>query len=261
MPFQFKQFSIDDSGCAMKVGTDSVLLGAWIDFKGSLQILDIGTGSGLLALMAAQESKAVITAIDIDEACYLQAIDNFNACPWSDRLKCMHSSLGEFTNAFLQQDPSEIPLVIAPEVDFLNINLHNGVDGLYDHIISNPPWFTKSLKSGDYSRNRARHNDDLPPEEMIRCVTKLLADGGRYSLVLPFSDKEYLVTLAKASGLFPSRETIIIPRSGKAPNRCLLEFTKGIRSELNVSTLTIRDAEGNYTPEYQKLTGRFYLNF
>lgn len=237
MPFHFKQFSIDDSKCAMKVGTDSVLLGSWADLNGASHILDIGTGSGLIAIMAAQRSNAIITAIDIDKDCYLQASDNFSNSAWSERLFCIHAGLADFVKS-----------------DIVN-------DTHYDHIISNPPWFTQSLKSDNHSRNRARHNDDLPPEELIHSAASLLTEKGRFSLIIPFSDKDYITNLSQSNGLFPSRELIVIPRFGKSPNRVLIEFIKGLRTETDTQTLTIRDALGNYTPEYCHLTTEFYLNW
>ncbi|HEX2976444.1 MAG TPA: methyltransferase [Bacteroidales bacterium] len=249
MSFRFKQFSIDDSLCAMKVGTDSVLLGAWADFNGASRILDIGTGSGLLALMAAQQCRAEITAIDIDQSCCIQATRNFENSAWNERLKCIHTGLRNFISE------------IAPHEDIRLASPHELPDGYFDHIISNPPWFTASLKSTDNSRNRARHNDELPPEDLVQSSNLILAENGRFSLIIPWSDKDYLINLCKSIGLFPSREIAVIPRTGKAPNRILLEFTKGLRAEPTTSTITIRDIEGNYTPEYKQLTREFYLNF
>lgn len=239
MAFRFKQFSLDDSLCAMKVGTDSVLLGAWTDFGNAHKILDIGTGSGLLSMMAAQKCQASITAIDIEEGCYNQAIINFNSSIWYERLTCLHSSLDNYFKSALE--------------------LKN--EGSFDHIITNPPWFSRSLKSDNKNRNTARHNDDLPPDELIKSVAGLLVTGGVFSLILPYSDKEFLKTLCSVNNLQPVRETVVIPREGKEPNRVMLGFIKNNETVTSYSTITIRDTEGNFTSSYRELTKPFYLNF
>lgn len=247
MAFHFKEFSVDDSACAMKVGTDSVLLGAWADFAGCSNILDIGTGCGLLALMAAQESNAVITAIDIDEDACRQAEKNFSESPWSDRLLCIPQGLEEFTISRLASRKDA-----------------------FDHLITNPPYFINSLKSPDTGRNTARHNDGLPLKSLVEFSSLLLKDSGKLSVIFPFADSPLLISLDKECSLSLSRQLIISPKEGKEPNRILLEFQKGpvesqdadAISEVQgkLTTLTIRDSHGKYTQEYINLTERFYLN-
>lgn len=231
MAFRFKQFSVDDSACAMKVGTDSVLLGSWASLDDATAILDIGTGSGLLALMAAQRSSATITAIDIDaQACH-QATANFLNSPWSGRIICHNTGLENFRIG----------------------NKH------FDHIITNPPFFINSLKSPEKDRNTARHTDSLPAETLMKQSASMLAPAGKLSLIFPLQDKQNIINLSIDNSLHLSRYTEIIPKQGKEPNRVLMEFSRYQVNEVMSSTIVIRDANSRYTPEYISLTEPFYL--
>lgn len=232
MSFNFKQFSVDDALCAMKVGTDSVLLGAWADVEKSQQILDIGTGCGLLALMTAQRSEGEITAIDIHEASVIQAEENFKQSPWAVRLQVQHISLQNFSET-------------------ANIK--------FDHLITNPPYFINSLKSPDNGRSTARHTDELPLKSLVKLSSLLLTDSGKLSVVFPFAESQILISLAAESSLSIKRQLIIIPKQGKEPNRILLEFTKKPVKNMKIAKLTIRDLNGKYTQEYIDLTESFYL--
>ncbi len=163
--FQFKQFTIRHDKCAMKVGTDGVPLGAWAGIESCNRILDIGTGTGLTAMMLAQRSKAVIDAIDIDAEACLQAQENAESSPFAERIKIQHSALSDFA----QTDT-----------------------GLYDLIVSNPPYFVDSLKCPDQKRNTARHTDTLTLEDLLQDSRKLLAPQGRIALILPYDQKYVL---------------------------------------------------------------------
>ncbi len=237
MAFSFKQFIVDDSHCAMKVGTDSVLLGAWADFHGANSILDIGTGCGLLALMAAQKSTAQITAIDIDNEACKQAEENFNICTWHDRLVCINMGLDEFGNHFQDSGLRQ-----------------------FDHIITNPPYFIDSLKSPAAERNNARHNLNFSIGSLIEWCSRLLKHSGKLSLVFPFNNLQFLLQFGKENGLYLSRQLVIIPKINKVPNRILLEFTKIPVDDIESNDLSIRDQEGNFTQAYRTLTEDFYLN-
>ncbi|MBK6963468.1 MAG: methyltransferase [Bacteroidales bacterium] len=234
MAFRFKQFSVDDTGCPMKVGTDSVLLGAWASLENSRTILDIGTGCGLLALIAAQRSVASITAIEIDPVAAEVAAANFKRSPWSERLEAICISLQEY--------------------------LKEGNPGLFDHIISNPPYFINSLKAPGKERSNARHTDLLPYEVITEAVSKLLAPEGCFSLILPCNESAVFKTEASKSGLQLTAEILVVPKEGKSANRALLEFSK-LKQPVRHSTLMIRNANGEYTEEYKMLTSQFYLNF
>jgi len=234
MPFRFKQFVVDDSACAMKLGTDSVLLGAWARFENSSKILDIGTGCGVLALMSAQRSEALITAIDIDRSSIEEASCNFEASLWGSRLQAEHISLQEYAS-------------IKPEAPF-------------DHILSNPPYFINSLKAPDKQRSRARHNDQLPFDELADAVTRLLSEDGKFSLILPVNEASRFIEIAGKHELSLTLRSDVVPVEGKIPNRVLMEFGKE-KGSIVLQTFTIRKSDSSYTDEYKFITNDFYLNF
>ena len=228
--FAFKQFIVRHDRCAMKVGTDGVLLGAWTDLSHSRRILDIGTGTGLIALMLAQRCMdARITAIDLDSAAVEQAQENIQASPWKDRIEA------------LQQD----------------ICTYHP-NGTFDTIVSNPPYFIDSLKCPDGQRNTARHTDTLDADRLIGKVSELLTSDGRFSIILPAEQTEDLIRVAGEKGLHPSRQTWVITRPGLSPKRILMEFRK-IPVTLQPDELVIELERHVYSEEYIALTKEFYL--
>lgn len=246
--FRFKRFTVMQSGAAMKVGTDGTLLGAWAELDPEQQrILDIGTGTGLIALMLAQRSegwKPEIHAIDIDAGAAEQATDNFRQSPWPDRLAAFHTGLREFASSI--QDMTE------PEG--------------YDHIVSNPPFFNDSLVSPDAERTAARHTSLLSHEELIRHSSSLLRPGGHFSVILPFETGNRFVTTAGIYGLALTRRTAVRSLPEVQPKRVLLEFRKPYQNNATPATtedelLIEHSPGGNYTDEYRALTADFYLKF
>ena len=228
--FAFKQFTVRHDRCAMKVGTDGVLLGAWTDLSHSRRILDIGTGTGLIALMLAQRCMdARITAIDLDSAAVEQAQENIQASPWKDRIEA------------LQQD----------------ICTYHP-NGTFDTIVSNPPYFIDSLKCPDGQRSTARHTDTLDADRLIGKVSELLTSDGRFSIILPAEQTEDLIRVAGEKGLHPSRQTWVITRPGLSPKRILMEFRK-IPVTLQPYELVIELERHVYSEEYIALTKEFYL--
>jgi len=230
--FQFKQFTVWHDQCAMKVGTDGVLLGAWATpIASPVNILDIGTGSGLVALMLAQRFPfAHITAIDIDEGAFRQADFNFKASPWSDRLQAVHSPMQDFRP-----------------------------NGHFDLIVSNPPFFSNSLKAPDKARNTARHNDTLELETLLSTAQKLVTKTGSIVLILPVTDQDKCVKLAERYHLFCTASTVVFPKPGASARRVLLAFSPVCAPE-KTSELTLETAErGIYTPEFAALVRDFYL--
>lgn len=218
----------------MKIGTDGVLLGAWanIDHKPNA-ILDIGAGTGILSLMLAQRSTAEnLEAIEIDEGAYEQCVENFEASPWADRLFCYHAGLDEFLEA--PEEP-------------------------YDLIISNPPFYTEAVPSGNEPRDRARQNRSLPFEELLEGASKLLSPEGLFSTVIPFKEEAEFVTLAASFGLFPSSILRVRGNPSTALKRSLLEF-RFKEGKLMEDELTIEIKRHTYTKEYIALTKAFYLN-
>ena len=236
--FRFKQFKIEQDKCAMKIGTDGVLLGAWADVAQASSILDIGTGTGILALMAAQRhSTALIHAVELETDAYQQAKDNVAESPWKERIKVIHRSIQEYAKQ--------------PLID------------RYDAIISNPPFFEVEANTAiqDSARRHARNTSALTFSDLLDCVQLLLAAEGIFSLVLPLQEGLYFIKLAKEKGFFLKRKVEVIPRMGKAANRLLIELVKYATKETR-TTLIIRN-EGkeyhDYTEGYVLLLKDFYL--
>ena len=228
--FTFKQFTIRHDRCAMKVGTDGVLLGAWTGLAHSRHILDIGTGTGLIALMLAQRCpEARITAIDIDTEAIAQAKENILASPWQDRVEAVLQDVCSYSSP-----------------------------GMFDTIVSNPPYFIDSLKCPDTQRNTARHTDSLDAGRLIRKVSELLTPDGRFSLILPAEQTEEILSLAEFHGLFPSRQTWVITRPGLSPKRILMELGK-TPTTFQPDELVIELERHVYSKEYIALTKEFYL--
>lgn len=231
--FKFKQFYVNQDRCAMKIGTDGVLLGAWTPLiNNPYNVLDIGAGTGILSLMLAQRSNAEqIDAIEIDEDAYEQCVENFEASPWGDKLFCFHAGLDEFVDE--------------PEDE-------------YDLIISNPPFYTDDYKSDNTSRDLARFEDALPFEELIEAAALLLSDNGIFSVIIPFKEEERFVSLCKELDLFPLKITRVKGTPTSEIKRSLLAFCRMEQTPLN-DELVIEISRHNYTSEYIELTKDFYL--
>lgn len=234
MPFLFKQFSIEQDRCAMKVGTDGVLLGAWAPlFKEPFSVLDIGTGTGLIALMIAQRSHAEhIEAIEIDPEAYEQAVENFENSPWNDRLFCFHSSLDDFMDELQDEE--------------------------YDLIVSNPPFYSESVTSGNESRDRARQNASLPFEDLCEAASLLLSEDGIFAVILPYKEEETFLEIARNNELYPFQITRVKGTPESEVKRSLIAFSH-IPKEPKVDILVIETTRHNYTDDYRKLTEDFYL--
>ncbi len=230
--FRFKQFTIHHGRCAMKVGTDGVLLGAWADNTGCETILDIGTGTGLIALMLAQRNKkAMIDAIDVDEDAIWQARENIGNSPFVNRINCKRTSLQEYAE-------------------------HCGAK--YDLIVSNPPFFAQSLKSPDRKRMVARHDDSLPVNELLSISSVLLTGRGRLSIIYPYENKETLCSLAKGSNMYIVRITNVYPTPASMAKRVLMEFSRE-ETPLIENDLIIEKGRHVYSDEFTALAHEFYL--
>lgn len=232
--FTFKQFHIDHSCCAMKVGTDGTLIGAWASLPSRGRVLDIGTGTGLIAIMAAQRSAGIqITAIDIDEDCVAQARENATASPWGARIEVVHSPLQEFS----------------PEEKF-------------DTIVSNPPYFIDSQLSPDAARSTARHTTTLPFDELVEGITRLLNDEGRFALILPTTEMERFRSAARGV-LFTVRECHVWSTPTSGTRRIMAELqTTPPADPPTIEKIVIEDnGRHGYSAEYRELTHDFYLKF
>lgn len=230
----------------MKVGTDGVLLGAWCpldsqassskSFKSSkgFKVLDIGTGSGLIALMLAQRlPQAQITAIDIDNGAVEQAQYNFEQSPWAERLDCQQTALQDLAG-----------------------------EGIYDLIVSNPPYFQASLKNPDSQRALARHTDTLSYDELLANSARLLKEEGRLALVLPIEAEQQIIALAQTYELYPTHITHVYPKPGKAAKRLLIAFTRYPIPDSRypiTNSLTLESETAPRSEEYKELTKDFYL--
>jgi tRNA1Val (adenine37-N6)-methyltransferase len=233
--FQFKQFSVDHDKCAMKVGTDAVLLGSWayVDHRPK-SILDIGAGSGILALMLAQRSSAeLIDALEIDASAYEQCVTNFEQSPWRDRLFCYHASLEEFTEE---------------------------IEDKYDLIVSNPPFYTNPFDTQNDARNRARFEHAMPFRHLIESVSKLLSDGGQFCVIVPYSAEKTFYTLAKEQGLFCHNILHVRGEKQGKIKRCLMAFSFENR-QTDRQEMYLEDGRHSYSEAYKNMTKEFYLKF
>ena len=230
--FQFKQFKIWHDKCAMKVGTDGVLLGAWARVNHAQSILDIGSGSGLIAMMLAQRSEAEIDAIDPDQGAYEQMLFNVNSSSFSDRICVYRQSLADFTQTANKK---------------------------YDLIVSNPPYFIGSLQGPDQQRNQARHAGSLTLDSLLRDAGSLLTDNGSLALILPYDQSDLLTSLLSSSNLHKMHETAVIPVMDANPKRLLIQLGKHDCQSYVNDTLTIEKSRHIYTEDYINLTKDFYL--
>jgi tRNA1Val (adenine37-N6)-methyltransferase len=231
--FEFKQFRIEQQKAAMKVGTDGVLLGAWTRVDDCPRILDIGTGTGLIALMLAQRSNARIDAVEIDKLACEEAEFNFVQSPWNDRLKVFNTDFQVFANSPFEP---------------------------YDLIVSNPPFFVNSLKTQNAALSVARHNDVLTFDQLVTNARKLLSNTGRLCVILPFTSCDEFRGCARLAGFYLRQQTQVIPKFGRIPKRVLLEFTVQPGYPIN-NELVILDEGGNYTGDYKTLTAPYYPAF
>ncbi|MES2850640.1 MAG: methyltransferase [Bacteroidota bacterium] len=231
--FKFKQFTIQQENCAMKVCTDACLFGAWVadqvKTKAATNILDIGTGTGLLSLMLAQRVPAMIDAVEIDEAAYLQAKENFEQSPWKERL-------GIFNTNILKFD----------------------VEKKYDCIISNPPFFENDLKSTDKNKNAAKHDTALTLEQLLPTVQKLLKDDGSFAVLIPYHRVEECILLAEKFGLQLSKKVLVKQTPKHEYFRGILIFSCTKKNMLT-EEITIKNESNIYTERFSELLKDYYL--
>ena len=232
-PFKFKQFTVKQEQCAMKIGTDGVLLGAWSTIKKQpFAALDIGAGTGILSLKLAQRCDAdVIDALEIDEMAYEQCVDNFETSPWSDRLFCYHADLAEFTEEIEDQ---------------------------YDLIICNPPFYSEDYKTEYIERDLARFQDAMPFAHLLESVSKLLIKDGTFCTIIPFKEESQFIALASAVNLKLNKITRVRGNLYSDIKRSLIEMSFH-ESEIISNELVIENARHNYTEAYVNLTKDFYL--
>ena len=229
--FRFKQFAVEQDGVAMKVGTDGVLLGAWVDCLGAKRVLDIGTGTGVIALMVAQRCDAQrVVGVDIDSSAVQCAAQNFDNSPWRGRLEALQLPVQEFGGE------------------------------TFDLIVTNPPYFVDSLLCPDSKRTTARHTTELTFEQLDDSVCRLLdRDKGRFALILPTEQMERYIAMTRLQLVCRCDVYSVV---GGAVKRVMAEFAFESHTEPKIESITIeRGQRGDYCPEYVALTKDFYLKF
>ena len=230
-PFHFKHFSLFHHRSTMKVGTDAILLGCWVEVRPTDVVLDIGTGCGLLPLMLAQKGVGQVDAVDIDAASIEEASVNFQASQWRDQLKAYCTDIVDFQT-----------------------------EKRYDLIVSNPPFFNHFSKCDSERKSRARHNDvTLSYETLCVVASRLLKPDGRFALVLPDSVLAEFLKVAGGYGLFLHKRLNIIPIEGKEPNRVNLELHYGKGVETPEESFTIRGVDNRFTTQYTDFLKDYYL--
>lgn len=231
--FRFKQFLVKQERAAMKVGTDGVLLGAWVNPEGAEHILDVGTGTGLLSLMMAQRCNARIDAVEIEEGAFSEAKINIENSPWSDRISVYHTDFNDFA-------------------------LKNSRK--YDMVVCNPPFFENSLNAPDKSRSSARHNISLTYSQLLKNSFQVLKPGGELNVIIPVDSYNNFCKDASAEGFYPRKCLFIKTSVNKPAKRVLLQLalTPG---EVTEEEISIMDENGEYSVEYRELTNKYYLYF
>lgn len=233
-PFRFQQFEIQQDQCPMKVGTDGILLGAWADIQDAKKILDIGTGTGLIAIMLGQRNaEAVVHAVEIDESACSQANENMQNVPWSDRLKALPVAIQDFAKTTNDQ---------------------------YDLIVSNPPFFSGGTLSDKQGRNEVRHTVKLPHGDLLSAVRNLLSANGKFAVILPLIEGLRFEELAKTYNLYGTQKTEVLPKKDSNVERLLLQFER-VEKEVITNQLIVQksDEANDWTEEFKALTGMFYL--
>lgn len=231
--FRFKQFTVQQEHCAMKVCTDACLFGAYVadlvKTKAASNILDIGAGTGLLSLMLAQKVPALIEAVEIDAAAYSQAKENFGQSPWKERLAVFNTSILQFDS-----------------------------DKKYDCIISNPPFFENDLKSSDKNKNAAKHDTTLTLEQLLATVQTLLTDDGSFAVLLPYHRVEECILLAEKNGLHRHKKVLVKQTENHDYFRGILIFHKQA-STLFEENIIIKNADDKYSLRFAELLKDYYL--
>ena len=230
--FRFKQFTVHHDRCAMKVGTDGVLLGAWCNMAEVGRALDVGTGSGLIALMLAQRGVGQVDGVEVDEAAAGQAAENVQNSPFSDCVSIIQGSFDDFVGKCGEK---------------------------YDLIVSNPPYFTDALRPDDAGRSLARHTGGLSYEAIVDGTCRLLGDAGRLALILPYDHFDRFSQLAQDKGFFLLRKAVVYPKPDSLPKRVLMEWGR-VEGVCEEGALVIELERHCYSSAFKALTRDFYLN-
>mgnify|MGYP003324015636 FL=1 len=218
----------------MKIGTDGILIGAWVNVSNKFKALDIGSGTGIISLMLCQRNLNLeLDSVELSPSAIMDAKINIENCNWSNRIKLFHQDLKDFHP-----------------------------DSNYDLIVSNPPYFKKSLKPSNSERSKARHQNDLKLEDILKFSNQNLTKDGSLNIILPFEQKKEAKEFAKKYELKSIRECAVYPKPEKAPHRILIEFSRNENKQIIKESLVIEKAgRHNYSEDYKKLTREFYTIF
>jgi len=230
-PFAFRQFQLFHHQSTMKVGIDATILGIWAQIHDKEHVLDVGCGSGVVSLLIASRVQCFVTAIDIDKPSVAECALNFHSSPFADRLSAQHISLQQFSKQTSQN---------------------------YDHVVSNPPFFTLGSASANIRLGHARHTLSLTYVDLITSSFSVLKPDGKLTVVLPYSSKNFFVEQSRLAGFFPSSELLIFPRRGMPPNRVYLSFSKSLDTS-RTEMLSLREDDGRFSSEYLDLVENYYL--
>lgn len=234
-PFVFKQFTVNQDKCALKVNTDAVLLGALAKADKPLRILDIGAGTGVISLMLAQRYQdAVIHSVEIEPNAFLQAQDNFSNSPWSERMKVFHIPFQQFGET---------------------------INTKYDLIVSNPPYYTDHLKTLNHERNIALHSESLSFDELVDGVKKVLSEKGEFFAILPERQMNHLEKCCEGRGLYSKAKVTVLDRPESQTLRVIQSFGFIHREAVIKEEIIIKNNTGNYSTEYASLLKDFLLIF
>ena len=231
--FRFKQFVVEQEKCAMKVGTDGVLLGAWAQLPDTGKVLDLGTGTGLVALMIAQRCQAEVVAVDISAEACEQATENVENSPWKERIMVVHQDAKTMVENY---------------------------EGQFDCIVSNPPYFKENVKCPGQLRNTARHTDELNFKQLAVASAALLKQDGTLSVVLPADAAHEFIAEASSQRLSLLRQTWIHTKPNATPKRVLMTFRNSLVVSSEISHMTIHEADHSFSEAYRELTSDFYLD-
>lgn len=231
--FRFRQFVVHQQRDVMRVNTDGVLLGAWTPSPNGLRVLEVGTGTGVVALQLLQRGASYVDAIDIDGQACEQARENAAQSPWSTQMNVLQRSFQEYAEQ---------------------------CETTYELVVSNPPYYVGALPSPNERRNVMRHADTLPLEDLLAALELCLSPSGRFVAIFPIAEGSQFIALAAKAGLYCSQQVQVADQPMKRTKRLLCEFTRECKAP-KINELFIRDANGDFSQEYRALTEAFYLGF
>ena len=232
-PFFFKKFALFHHRSTMKIGTDAILLARWVDVSDNDEVLDIGTGCGLIPLMLAQKGIKSVDAVEIDSDSYEEAAQNFSNSAWKSQISAIHADVKDYAIQSLKK---------------------------YDLIVSNPPFFFGDNIPEKAKKGLARHTNTLSYNDLLLSVRRLLKPTGRFALVLPARESKAFLKDAENQGFYLEKELFIVPIEGKEPNRINMQLVVNQVDSIKSETFVLRYPDHSFTKEYKEFLKDYYLN-